>query len=84
MDKSASEWANEWNNFAFGYYSAELNATYGAGNTLVTAHTSFWVFPWMVSLVGLIVLIIIVLILRVLVINYNKSIIRKYTQGQRK
>ena len=84
MDASASEWSKEWHNFAFGYYSAELNATFGAGNTLVTAHTSFWVFPWMVSLVGLAALIIIILILRVLVINYNKSIIRKYTQGQRK
>jgi len=83
-DKSASEWTNEWNNFAFGYYSVELNATYGAGNTLVTAHTSFWAIPWMVSLVGLAALIIIILILRVLVINYNKSVIRKYTQGQRK
>jgi len=84
IDATASEWSKEWRNFAFGYYSAELAAAYGAGNTLVTAHTSFWVFPWMVSLVGLIALIVIVLILRMLVGNYNKSIIRKYTQGERR
>jgi hypothetical protein len=84
MDGSASEWSQEWQNFALGYYTAELNITYGAGNTLVTARTSFWVIPWMVSLVGLATLIIIVLILRVLVINYNKSVIRKYTQSNQK
>jgi len=80
LDKSASEWTNEWRNFAFGRYTAELDATYGAGNTLVIAHTSFWVIPWMVSLVGLAVLIALFFILRSLVGSYNKSIIRKYNQ----
>ena len=79
---NASEWSREWHNFAFGYYSATLNATYGESNKLITAKTSFWVFPWMVSLVGLIVLAIAFLILRQLVINYNRSIIRRYTQGR--
>ena len=84
MDKTASEWSKEWHNFAFGYYSAELNAAYGAGNTLVVAHTSFWVIPWMVSLVGLACIIVLFLALRFAVISYNKSIIRKYTQGNRR
>jgi hypothetical protein len=84
MDKSASEWSQEWHNFAFGYYSAELVATYGVGNTLIAAHTSFWVFPWMVLLVLLAALIALILVLRAVLANYNKSVIRKYTQGQRK
>ena len=77
-----TEWSREWHNFALGRYTAELDATYGASNKLIRATTSFWVFPWMVMTVGLVLLIVIILILRVIIINYNKSIIRKYTQGR--
>jgi hypothetical protein len=81
MDRSASEWSQEWNNFAFGRYTAELDATYGTSNTLAIARTSFWVIPWMVSLVALAALIALLFILRLLLVSYNKSIIRKYNQG---
>lgn len=77
-----SEWSKEWHNFAFGRYTAELAATYGPSNKLVTAKTSFWVFPWMVSLVFLVIIAIIVLILKVLVGRYNRYIVRKFTQNK--
>ncbi len=82
LDASASEWSKEWHNFAFGRYTAELDVTYSQSNKLVTAKTAFWVFPWMVSLVGLVVLVVVIFILRQLISNYNKTIIRKYTQGK--
>jgi len=81
-NEAASEWSKEWNNFALGRYTAELNVTYGQANKLVIATASFWVFPWMVSLAGLAVLIILLFVLRQLIINYNKAIIKKYTQGR--
>jgi hypothetical protein len=84
LDVSASEWTKEWHNFAFGRYTAEIDVAYGPSSKLATAKTSFWVFPWMILLVFAILIIIIVLILRTLITNYNRAIIRKYTQGRGK
>ncbi len=82
MDASSSEWSKEWHNFAFGRYTAELAVTYGSTNKLITAKTSFWVIPWMVTLAGLAVLVIALLLLKVLVQRYNAYIVQKYTQGR--
>lgn len=80
LDQTASEWSNEWNNFAFGRYTAELHTTYGPSNKLISAKTSFWVFPWMISLVAIIVLVLIFFVLRAGLESYNRAIIKKYTQ----
>lgn len=82
LDAGKSEWSKEWHNFALGRYTAELVAAYGPSNKLMTARTSFWVFPWMVSTAALIAAAIAFLALRTLVRAYNRHIIRKYGQGK--
>lgn len=81
IDSGASEWSKEWENFALGRYTAELTASYGVSNKTVTATTVFWVFPWMVMIVGALAITIILLGLILLVRSYNRHIIRKYAQG---
>lgn len=82
VELGQSEWYKEWNNFAFGRYTAELAATYGPSNKLFTAKTTFWVFPWMVCIVMLIGLALVVFILRSLVMRYNRYIVKKFSQNR--
>jgi hypothetical protein len=49
----------EWRNFAFGYYRAKLSLTYGTNNEASAASFAFWVFPWHLLIVILILLIVI-------------------------
>lgn len=60
LPASIREFDNTWNShkFLFGYYSANLNLTYGSH--LLTATTSFWIVPTWVVIVLLIILILVV------------------------
>ena len=63
---------NEWRNFALGKYTATVNAKYGSQNTPFEAKTvSFWVIPWRMGLILLILLIVFVLGMKL----YNKAIV---------
>jgi len=66
-----TELKNEWKNFAFGKYSAELELDYGYSTDNITAQVDFWVFPWRVCLVGLLILIAAI----VGIILYNKLVV---------
>lgn len=82
LEEGASEWRQEWNNFAFGRYSAELNVAYGQSSKSITVRTAFWVFPWMVTIVGLVVIGAAFFLLRLLLAAYKRRIINQYTQGK--
>ena len=82
IESGASEWSKEWNNFALGRYTAKLTAAYGTENKTVTATAVFWVFPWMVMIVGAVVLIAFLLVLALLIRSYNRHIINKYARGK--
>jgi hypothetical protein len=82
LEKGASEWSSEWNDFALGRYTAQLVAAYGTSNRTVAATTVFWVIPWMVMTVGIIVIAAILLILTLLIRSYNRHIINKYARGK--
>jgi len=84
LDAAASEWSKEWHNFAWGRYTAELVTAYGPSNKTATARTSFWVIPWMLTLVGLALAAAALMLLRFLIGAYNQSIIRKYTKSKSK
>jgi hypothetical protein len=47
-----------------GKYRALLTATYGEKNTVLTAFSEFWVFPWKVATIIVLTLIIIILLVR--------------------
>ncbi|HEV7424575.1 MAG TPA: hypothetical protein VGO21_05335, partial [Candidatus Paceibacterota bacterium] len=67
----------EWNNFAFGHYTAELNLTYGTTKEVATAVFSFWVFPWHLIIFLIILLLLIFFIARVIIRHYNHWVILK-------
>jgi len=64
---------NEWNNFGFGRYTADLALAYGSKNETLRNYTSFWIFPWRILLLSLIALILLVILIKL----YNKWIISR-------
>lgn len=72
------EYGNETNNFALGKYTATLDLTAGTNQAVSDTKTvSFWVVPWRVLLVWLIVVVFGILILVFLFKKYNAWIIKK-------
>ena len=71
-------------NYAFGKYTADLNLAYGtAGKTLMSS-VSFWVIPWNIILVNLLIVVIIVVIAYYGVKKYNDWILKKYAKKAKK
>lgn len=61
----------------FGKYSADITIAYGTKGQALVRTFSFWVIPWKIVLVGLLLLVTIIYILRVVLIRYNRHIIMK-------
>lgn len=80
LPKDASEFIQEWSNFALGRYTATLVLNYGdpGAQKLISAVTDFWVFPWMVLLGLLLFLAALALLIRYLGRRYNRMIISRY------
>ncbi len=67
----------QWHNFAFGRFSANLAVTYGSTNAELQAKTTFWVLPWQLLIVIIILGILGLFILMTLIKSYNRFIIQK-------
>jgi hypothetical protein len=65
-------------NYAFGRYSADVTLNYGTAGKVLTSTTSFWVIPWHIILVRLILIVIIVVIIYFLMKKYNEWLLKKY------
>jgi hypothetical protein len=65
-----TEIKNEWNNFAIGRYTAEINATYGASKQPLPGRVVFWVFPWRLLIVALAAVVALFLLL----MGYNRMV----------
>lgn len=74
----ASEWQMERQNFAWGKFTATVVMNYGIGGQTVTAQTSFWVFPWRVTLFYVVLIVLVLLILVQGIKSYNKWLLKKY------
>jgi hypothetical protein len=74
----ASEWQKERENFAWGKFTATVVLNYGVGGQVVTAQTSFWVFPWRVTLFYVVLFVLVLLILVQGIKMYNKWLLKKY------
>jgi hypothetical protein len=83
LPPGASEYVQQWRNFAIGKYTATMVLNYGAQNQVVSAATDFWVFPWMVILTVLAVLVALILGIRYGVGGYNRMVIRRYEAMQK-
>ena len=68
--------AYEWKNFALGMYTAKLHVQYGS-NGVADASKIFFVIPWQLLIVILVVLAIIYFILSISLKRYNRWIINK-------
>jgi len=71
----------QWKNFAVGLYSANLNVTYGAEAEHVKKTVFFFVFPWQLVIVMILVLIIAFWGGKKLIKRYNRHIIAKARAG---
>lgn len=78
---NASELMKEWKNFGFGPYTATLILNYGEGRQVMSASDSFWVMPWMIMVLFLVLIAVALL----LIAQYNKWVIaRAMMAGKRK
>ncbi len=79
LPESASFWSHvkyEFNNFAFGFYFANLSITFGASGSSNNS-LSFFVLPWHLLVVVFAVIIAVFLFLRASLKRYNKFIIQQ-------
>lgn len=82
--KFLSDVGYQWKNFALGLYSANLNVAYGSQGEQVKKTTFFFVFPWQLVLVMLVVFVILFFGGRIFVRRYNKFIIEKASGNTRR
>lgn len=68
----------------FGKYTATLTMTYGEKKQTVTSQTTFWVIPYTLIGVGIIVLVGGFLALRFMIRRYNRHIINQATKSKAK
>jgi len=67
----------EWRNFALGYYNAKASLSYGTKGEIALGSFSFWVFPWHLIIVLLVLLSLIYFIVKKLLKNYHNWVIQK-------
>lgn len=70
---------SQWRNFAFGIYSAKLNISYGEGANVAEGGFLFFVLPWQLLTIILIVLAILGFFGKIGLKKYNNWIIKKHT-----
>ncbi len=71
----------ELSHFAFGFYTAQLNLKYGNSGTAFASKT-FFVFPWQLSLIVLILSLLLLWVATHGIKRYNRWIIAKATQAR--
>lgn len=81
FDKFWSDVGYQWKNFAVGLYSARLNVAYGDADERAKATVFFFVFPWQLVLVMIVVGFVGIWGGRKGLKRYNKYIIKKAQLG---
>lgn len=67
----------QWKNFAFGFYTAKINLSYGTKGMTASGSDTFFVFPWQLLIVIFIVLVIVIWGGRKMIRSYNRYVIEK-------
>lgn len=67
----------QWKNFAFGFYTANLDLSYGKDVKVENEHTSFIVFPWQLLILIITGLSVLFIILRTIARRYNRYVIEQ-------
>lgn len=77
--------AYQWKNFAFGYFTADLSINFGVEKEIKEIkRVSFWVVPWQLILVVLLLLFISYKVLRKSIHYYNSWVIKQAEQAIKK
>jgi hypothetical protein len=66
--------------FLFGRYTANISIAYGTQGEAIVSTTSFWVIPWKLLLIGVLLLATIIYVFIQLVKRYNRFIINRAKQ----
>ncbi len=74
-----SEAKYQFSHFAFGYYTANLDITFGQNNNTAKETFRFFVIPWQLLIIVVVGLALVVTILRLLLRWYAKRVIRKHS-----
>jgi len=72
----------QWNNFHFGFYTAELNLGWGFTNQNTQEKISFFLFPWQVLLVIILIISLFSTVIRLGGRAYKNSLMRQLEQMQ--
>jgi hypothetical protein len=83
LKKFLSDAGYEWRNFAVGLYSAHFNVVYGLQGQQVKKTAYFFVFPWELLIVLILLFIIVFWGGKKLIRRYNKFIITQARAGMR-
>ena len=67
----------QWKNFAMGPYMANLDLVYGTDKTHSAKNIFFFVLPWQLLVIIIVILAIVIFIGRKMLKSYNKSIIER-------
>ncbi len=67
----------------FGKYTARLEANYGYTNKTLTSSFTFWVIPYKLILISLLIIVLLFFILRKGLKYYNNKIVQKALNGRR-
>lgn len=81
LKEGTSLLVRQWQNFAFGPYTAEMKLRYGEEDRIMTATTRFWVVPWLTLLILLGGVIGVFWGLRAWLKWYADRVIRRHEQG---
>ena len=85
LAKTQRDFASTWKDtFAFGHYRAEVKLVYGDGGQVVTATASFWVIPWKLVLIIILLLFVLTLLSIYGIKRYNKWLIKKFMSSRKK
>ncbi len=68
----------QWSNFALGMYTANLDIAFGENNNTAQAKFRFFVIPWQLLTILVIILLIGLIIFRFVLRRYNRYIISRY------
>ena len=70
----------QWKEFHFGWYTARISLVWGDTNQTANASYNFFIIPWQLLSIALIILIILWFVLRAGLKRYNRYIIAQATQ----
>ena len=78
-----AEVLKEWHGFAFGKYKATLFLNYGSKNQILSQERVFYVWPWRLMLIALVLLLVVLFVLRNMAKSHDRTVINRYERRRK-